>query len=536
MNRLAKFAVVTLIVCVVAVTLASRSGAAVYLGHFLKGEDISSTSTPVAIAIDEPTATRTPSPSQTPFPSPTATPQPTLIPTEMPPSEVELKQAAIYAEQMNVSDQEAIKRLRLQKDVGELKATLLASYTDSFAGIWIEHEPQYRVVVALTSGSKNDITTLIHNQSLLEVIAIAYAEVTYAELRTQQRQVIAMVNSLGLPFESGIDIQGNRVEVYVENTEYLLQTLTVNGMVLPDRVVMIRVDKATSEDLVDIYGGLNIDDCTSGFSAIHNNGALSTTTAGHCEDDTLVYNGTTLPVIDYENTGSADIAHLDPVSFTPRNLFYFGSANLAPVYDVSHWNEQAEGEQVCHFTRLNDSFVCGFIADTDYQPQITGYNYNPTFVRVDAGSTYLATGGDSGGPWTSGNTGYGFTKAIPGSYPTDAVYMPQNFAGVLGLCVLRGPAGNPAPETSGSLQGSYLRLEWVSLDVCAYEIHRSQDPYFSATSSTSIATQSGDTFLSNVGVGDPNNNYYYSVNTITGSPTQSSQRIGEFDFSLVPGS
>ena len=284
--------------------------------------------------------------------------------------------------------------------------------------------------------------------------------------------------------------------------------------------------------ILDIFGGLNIGSCDSGFSVFHNSGNLYTTTAGHCNGSSLSYNGTSLPFISWTNSGSADLARLNPASFTPRNLYNLNGSN-AYVYEVRHWDEQMESQVVCHMTRLTNSYTCGTIIDRDFQPS----GYSATWVRVSAGGTPLRTGGDSGNPWTSSKVGYGFHKGGPVSAPNDAIYMPQNFADILGLCVLRGPAGNPAPETTGSLNGSFLKLNWVNLGVCGYEIHRSQNPYFQATSSTLVTTllKTSISYSNNLGVGDPSHNYYYSVNTVTGTPTQSSQNIGEFDFAIVPG-
>ena len=157
-------------------------------------------------------------------------------------------------------------------------------------------------------------------------------------------------------------------------------------------------------------------------------------------------------------------------------------------------------------------------------------------IRVsNSGGIDLSTGGDSGSPWSSGNIAYGFHA---GGIGNDSYYMAQNYADVLGLCVLHGVANTPAPSVSGSLVGSSVRLSWLATGHCGYEVHRSQDPYFVASDTTIVSTldKTGASFSSSVGVGDTDGNYYYSINVVTGSSAQSSTALGEFDFNLVPGS
>ena len=143
---------------------------------------------------------------------------------------------------------------------------------------------------------------------------------------------------------------------------------------------------------------------------------------------------------------------------------------------------------------------------------------------------------DLGIAWSSGNTAYGFhTGSSNGS---DAIFMAQNFANVMGLCVLHGVANTPAPEITASLSASFATLSWNLSGHCGYEIHRSQEPYFTASDATKALTvgQTNAIFSTNLGVGDPDRNYYYNVNVVTGSPAQSSITVGVFDFSLTPGS
>lgn len=55
-----------------------------------------------------------------------------------------------YAEEMGVSLDEAMRRFQYMDDIGELNATLNAHEQDTFAGLWVEHQPEFRVIVLFT--------------------------------------------------------------------------------------------------------------------------------------------------------------------------------------------------------------------------------------------------------------------------------------------------------------------------------------------------------------------------------------------------
>ena len=61
------------------------------------------------------------------------------------------RDAVEYSRMVGVSEAEALRRLQLQSVIGELSASLEAQQQGRFGGLFIEHEPDYRVVVLLTS-------------------------------------------------------------------------------------------------------------------------------------------------------------------------------------------------------------------------------------------------------------------------------------------------------------------------------------------------------------------------------------------------
>ncbi len=88
----------------------------------------------------------------------------------------------------------SVRRLQLQESVGKLGAELEANERDTFAGLWIEHEPEYRVVAAFTRDGEETIRPYVEG-GLLED---SEASATLAELQEAQERAGDLVRSFGI--------------------------------------------------------------------------------------------------------------------------------------------------------------------------------------------------------------------------------------------------------------------------------------------------------------------------------------------------
>jgi hypothetical protein len=81
-------------------------------------------------------------------------------------------------------------RLALQDEIGELGAALEANEADTFAGLWIEHEPEYRVVVAFVGDAGEEVIRpyLQTYPALADIIELRTAQYTLAELLAAQQE------------------------------------------------------------------------------------------------------------------------------------------------------------------------------------------------------------------------------------------------------------------------------------------------------------------------------------------------------------
>ncbi|GIW61052.1 MAG: hypothetical protein KatS3mg087_2118 [Patescibacteria group bacterium] len=216
-----------------------------------------------------------------------------------------LADAETYASMYGVSIDEATKRLTLQDIVEELNANLVTNENTTFAGLWIQHEPEYRVIARFTSNGSATIKSYIQNTPLYDLVEVRIADINLEELKLEQLQATQIMNQSNFPFRTGINVMENRVEVYVLDTEEVSTFFRDSNIVLPEHTHIIKVNEIGKE-VTDIYGGLALTTCTSGFSVVDNEGIAGITTAGHCSNQQY-YNGVLLPFKAGTTGGDYDI-------------------------------------------------------------------------------------------------------------------------------------------------------------------------------------------------------------------------------------
>jgi hypothetical protein len=302
--------------------------------------------------------------------------------------------AKAYSSAMGVDVNEAIRRLQLQDDIGELNRELTEKEGETFAGLWIQHQPEYRVIVMFT---RDGDTTLqaYQNGSLAGLVEAHTARATLKELEVAQSQAVQAVSNLGIRISSGINIPNNRAELYALDPVQLTAGLRKVDIQLPDNVDVVKFIEL-SKDVADIFGGKALTTCTSGFSVKNSSGTKGVTTAGHCSN-TQSFNGVNLPWQNGTTGGLFDIQWHSAPGFTVRNLVFDGTYNRF-IYSVKFRASQSVGEWVCKYG-MTTGYACGTIATTSQD----GVN-----VRLD---NMTVQGGDSGGPWFWNNTAYGTTIA-----------------------------------------------------------------------------------------------------------------------------
>ena len=183
-----------------------------------------------------------------PTPAPGGSVPGTVLPTREPttggtpeplgPDEALRRDAEGYAAQYGVTVEEAMERMRFQDGIGDLNAALQANEADTFGGLWIEHEPDYRVVVLFTRRGERTIRPYLAGKPYARVVEVRAARYTLAELEAIQAQATRELAKLDFRANALLDVQGNRVEVPVSDRGWFESELRRVGAQLPDGVAL----------------------------------------------------------------------------------------------------------------------------------------------------------------------------------------------------------------------------------------------------------------------------------------------------------
>ena len=169
---------------------------------------------------------------------PRPTPFNTLAPEEIPEgvSRALAEDAQWYAAQFGVELSEAIRRLTLQETIGELGATLESNEKGTLGGIWIQNEPEYRIVAAFTKDGEKTMAKYVKDGPLLDLIEVRTVDATLRELKRAQQEAGSMVRGLGFQAASDINVFENRAEIYVHDLAQVEEALEKSGETLPEHV------------------------------------------------------------------------------------------------------------------------------------------------------------------------------------------------------------------------------------------------------------------------------------------------------------
>ena len=152
-----------------------------------------------------------------------------------------VEDARDYAEAYGVSLDEAIGILAGQEAIGDLGYALQSSEIATFGGLWIQHEPDYRIVVAFTRDGEETIRSYLEGTSVTGIVEVRQVEKSLVELGRAREEAEAMVRELGFNFGSGLDIRNNMVQLHLTGAEIeeLEVELKKAGLTLPDNVELV---------------------------------------------------------------------------------------------------------------------------------------------------------------------------------------------------------------------------------------------------------------------------------------------------------
>jgi hypothetical protein len=182
------------------------------------------------------------------------TPQTAAAPTALSPDDPLLQDAAAFAESEGLTLEEALRRLEFQATIGDIQPALVAGLAEIYAGLWVEHHPQYRIVIALTEGDDATIQPYISGKAWAGYVQVQPATYTLSELTAAQQEADRIARQLNLAVTTAVDIKGNRIELMVGNPELFQADLDAAGLVLPEAAVVLPI--AGDEPLPDTNQGV----------------------------------------------------------------------------------------------------------------------------------------------------------------------------------------------------------------------------------------------------------------------------------------
>ncbi len=348
-------------------------------------------------------------------------------PLAMTAEEILAQSADSYAERFGVDVNEALKRLERQDSVSELGQQLWESEQNTFGGLWIQHEPEYRIVAAFTQNGEVTLNKYIADIEFSNYVEIREVDVTVdALVKLQETEVLPLLEEMAPLADSDVNIQENRVDVLVEKGT--LSSQEVRAAATNPKIAFVEVDSLSAEIQGEVRAGQALSNCTVGFNVSYNSSRYMST-AGHCPP-TQRYNGILLTPVSgavwYGGPYDLRLFHA-PAGYSLPNKYNTSYAN---TITSARSKIGTEGHYVCHIGKTS-GFKCGVISSLYSYVGTTGLG---PFVKF---STSSACPGDSGGPVLNSTVGYGIMAA--GNCSSIGQFMPVDSMRNLGVSLVTSP-------------------------------------------------------------------------------------------------
>jgi hypothetical protein len=365
-----------------------------------------------------------------------------------------------YARMYNVSITEAETRNAKVSYIAKLRNKMEVESPGTFAGLYIEHEPAFRVVVRFVGDARTQVEKYTQDPLFVPQTAPRSLEVLLAA----QADIADQLVKNKIDFMSRIDLKKSEVTLFVKDPIKVGNQFSLALKVSP--FIRILKTRGFIEPTAAISGGRRVesadDKYTTGFNVYDSNRELGIITAGHA-DDVLTYVPTSTQ-LDFQselNTGNYDVQwHKQHItqSITPKQQTNKIELIQAPVpsleiTSITPSSGLPVGTPVCK-SGINGYFKCGVVVDPNALSTWNGVV--GSYIQVHhPQNEALALSGDSGGPvFGIGNkSAYGIIHgrgARGTSYRNDMFFMGIEGVADLGVTVLTEPFEiTSIPDASG---------------------------------------------------------------------------------------
>lgn len=343
--------------------------------------------------------------------------------------------AVVYLmNQYSLDEGEATKRIELQTAIGELASQIQTSNEPSFAGVDIQHDPVFRIVVSFSE--KKDRNEFIQSVEprLRQYIQIRQVKRSRAAKRADLRKLeTALAGGQKPDFRAGeapfivnYDTSTQQFEILVETEEQRSKlsplvpeefadeaTFSVGPLPKPSQSGPVGAqagDWATAGYTIYYAKSETANRCTIGYSVRYGvNNTPAVITSAHCTlPQFLKYDGRWIELKSplYKKwDNSHDFQVLDIGVMSTDSWVWAWEAEPIPEFDDQEWFQtvgrnsyytQTKGTVVCK-QGSETGITCGQIRDVD-----NGYGGSYSQPWIEVSWTYqsdISKGGDSGGPW-----------------------------------------------------------------------------------------------------------------------------------------
>jgi hypothetical protein len=361
--------------------------------------------------------------------------------------------AEIYAKHYSVTMEEALHRLQLQDSFPGLSIALEKNEKLTYGGLWIQHEPDYKIIIAFTVNGEQTISEYSNyiSKDVAPYIEIKTVKKSLEELLNEQDSLLTSLAKQNIKVDSRVDIINNCVSIDVKKTDkdYFSAVTNNSQLAIPTGLEINFVD-GLYQLATNIYGGLTLNYssggsscCTVGFSVTNSTGTVKgIITAGHATLNNLYYNSTALPCQWSITNGSYDVQFRTCPGLNVTNkIQWWSDGSTFDVNSKKPRSEQHVGDIVSKYG-YNTFYTAGQITSTTH---VSDPPYNAaTWIEVANvfGYSRIADGGDSGGPWFTGNgsgvTALGITHMVS-SDRQNVSYMAEDYLELMSMYVMTSP-------------------------------------------------------------------------------------------------
>jgi streptogrisin C len=306
---------------------------------------------------------------------------------------------------LGLNSEQAAARLARSEWAGGVSATLAAQTGDDFAGAWLASDGTTLKVAVTDSGAASTVKA-----AGAVPVLVKRSESELDALKTALDEAAADVEGLTGWY---VDVPTNKVVLVAQPGEKAEALAAARRAGVSSEALTVKISDAKPKPLFDVRGAdpyfINVGGgqarCSIGFSV-----TTGFVTAGHCGEEgtaTTGFNNEAQGTVEFSVfPGNADMGFVAVNDdWTPRPVVNDFNGNELPVAGNT---EAPVGAAICRSGSTTGTF-CGTVLAKNQTVQypegtVTG------LTRTDV----CAEGGDSGGPWLSGDQAQGVTSGGSG--------------------------------------------------------------------------------------------------------------------------